>query len=238
MQISFPQKSTFDTVRANKLMCPEIDTVGVDLVLKRNGIIGTTYGLGFNYQSQDVIIGADNEIQDSGNFVIIASDNLGHVDQLARIDAELNTKSKSHIVSVVPAAAISHVQTGTTDETSGEWTTVANDALYIRLSALIPYKHITGVVKVEDIQVHINTVHNSDFVSLIQLREVTLTDSSIASVGGTLNDLGNGSVGDEVGVCVSNYELLPSKDYYIILSCTVLDTNVIVRGITVKYSLV
>ena len=215
LRIQLPPKDVFDTITANTLKAAGT-TVLVDGHLK---------------------LGTDKELQDVSAGALIAGDNSGNIDQLARIDAAVTTPTGSHEVTLSPQELVGLSQSGTLAETGGAWVITAGDELWLFLSNVFNYLALKGAVYLDSITVYMNSTDNGAFIASTTLRWIdAITGTETDNVTSPFA-IGDGSTGNENGSLSPMHTVLENHWYLLQYTCTVAAGELTIRAIKIKYKL-
>jgi len=227
MQVSFPQKSTFDTVTANKIYCPDIDTLGASISMRIAGTERAQLSASALYVFANLRIAATKEIRDGENNVIIASDDAGHIDQFGDPSAILQ-------VAVTAAQAYTGYTTGAVSiDTDG---TIDFDASgQAQFGVTLPTKLAGIPLEITAVIVSYYTAHNDAYITATYARVYDIPYTTYASVISDAADKGNGSTGvasyTETVTTDHNLETMPI--FRLTIDCVAVAGIVKLRGFVV-----
>lgn len=196
MQVSFPQKSTFDTVTANKIYCPDIDTLGASISMRIAGTERAQLSASALYVFANLRIAATKELRDAGNNVIIASDDAGHIDQLGRVDGALKYADDKNSFNIVPALAL---LSGGAAQPDGTVDSVASETLIFELGGVYPYMLGGQLSRLAKFRVDIDTPNNGSYVTSCEVFRIARDDPAEYSQEAFPDDIGNGTTGAAFG---------------------------------------
>jgi len=238
MQVGFPQKSTFTTLRATELICPTINSGTGDLLLQREGYSQIRVTTSGTISEDHFILASGAELQDSSHAVLLKGDDAGHINDMGRIDAVITTPSESLEINITPAELAGPVQSGTFHETSGLWSISASDTLHLYLNSVLHRLMLKGNVYLESITVNMWSDNVGNYVNdrIFDWNDM-LTSAYVGSVSNT-DDIGNGSVGNESGVIIINTALNPAYFYRFEIHCIWAVSQMFIRSLTIKYKLI
>lgn len=238
MRIQLPPKDVFGTLTADKIVCPEIDTVAANLVLKRAGVPYLSLGVAFLETSKHLKLGTGLHLKDASSDSILGTDNLGHFTTFGRIDTKVTMPANSLHVLCKPVELAPINQSGTFDETFGSWSCVADDSLWLYLDTVFGWKHLLASVRIDTVIVNGRSGHNDDYLTLFQL----VNNEHDADVQNVLlndpTDYGLGSTIPFVATYTPDVTLLDDFSYQICIGTTVPNTSVTIHSIEILYSLV
>lgn len=235
MQISFPQKNTFGTVYANRVVTEEIDTAVGSLLFKRLGIDKFHILAGENRNYNHVGLATDRDLVDISGGVLISSDNSGHIDQLGVVlpDERVTVYAKNALEVQRTTAPYDHGVGGTDDFIR----VTGNGDIYFFCSELPSLKNGKSI-KLLEVKIGYRTTHLDDkFSDLRALTASTLVqpinDPSIQLFDNEV-DVGAGATGDAV-CTLTGATTLNAGDIVIIKGVTVVTTAIHLYGFSIKY---
>lgn len=189
VRITQPQTSSFGVLTATEVRTATVNNPSGNLGLQSNSVDRLSIRDGFNLFNVAARLNANIEVQDQNGNVIIASDNSGHIDQLARIDVPVLHPDLFHIVEVEPAMAL--IDGGSVYQRCAV-RSVGTETLTFCLSAFIPPMLMSAYSKIHTVIIEGTTGHNDDYITKLKLMAHDGTDT-LGELENHPDDLGNGS---------------------------------------------
>lgn len=220
---------------ADGVRTPLVNNPDGDLALQRVGsarvaIQNTTVAFHVNPQ-----LVTDRALVDNSGGVLIASDNAGHINDLARIDDDIKTPATSHYIASSIGPLVSPVQTGTITEYTGVWECAADDILIVFLGVLMGRVQLNATVHIDSVKVFYRTMHNDAYVDFGRVYRNSMVGVSTVLIGGADANYGDGNVLQSTFTIPVDAAMVADFDYYIEIGCEATAGVVKIYGIEVTY---
>lgn len=236
LRITVPPKEIPDPLTISKLICPVIDTVDADLMIKQRGNIQMVLRMGQNRMGQDLLLTAGIDIRDTGERLLMSHDDAGHITGLGRMDGKIVTGPATHVFKATAVDLAPFNQSGTLDEEDGSWLTSADDILFLYLGRALAVQDQKANARIEELKIWYNTAAMDDFITEVRILSRYQTNNARGVEWENMDDQGNGLTGNDVATYTPNWPLGANKCFQLEITTTVGTTSVKVYSIELTFS--
>jgi hypothetical protein len=220
----------FRTGVHDTIYAENIDNPGGTLYLRREGGEAVTLSSSTIHTYGDIRLGTDKELQDSSGTALIAGDNSGNIDQLARVDTSIRSPDDANEIVLAGSQMIGdgsvapfHARLFTVDDSVASFIVNLNE-------------FFGGKVTINDVTIYYNTAADNDYIAVTTVSATAADGSGAITILQDYGSWGSGWTGDDNYTELVDYEMESGYFLRVYLRATINSAAVDIYGCKITYT--